>query len=71
MVSQNKNKKYICMYRIKSECPIPGNCTTTNVVYMAEVRREDNGTTTTYTGLTGRSFKTRWQGHKTSFKHEC
>ena len=36
------------------------------VVYMAEVRREDNGTTTTYTGLTGGSFKGRWQG----FRHE-
>ena len=59
-----------CNCRDKSKCPIPGKCTTTSVVNMAEVRREDNGTTTTYTGLTGGFFKDRWQGHQTSFRHE-
>ena len=31
---------------------------------MAEVRTEDNGTTTTYSGLTGGTFKDRWQGFR-------
>ena len=49
---------------------IPGKCTISNVVYLAEVIREDGGPTNTYTGLTEGPFKTRWQGHKTSFKLE-
>ena len=67
---KTKDTGPLCNCRDKSKCPIPGNCTTTSVVYMAEVRREDNGYSTTYTGLTGGSFKDRWQGHQTSFRHE-
>ena len=59
-----------CNCRNKSECPLPGKCTISNVVYLAEVIREDGGPTNTYTGLTEGPFKTRWQGHKTSFKLE-
>ena len=59
-----------CNCRNKSSCPLPSKCTTTNVVYKAEVTREDGGATTTYTGLTEGPFKARWQRHMTSFRHE-
>ena len=48
---------------------VPGKCLTTNAVYQATVTREDNGSSTTYTGLAS-DFKSRWSGHNTSFKYE-
>ena len=65
----NENIPPHCNCRDKSSCPMPGRCATTNVVYQATVTREDQGTSTTYTGLAS-NFKERWSSHKTSFKHE-
>ena len=47
----NENIPPHCNCRDKSSCPVPGRCATTNVVYQATVTREDQGTSTTYTGL--------------------
>ena len=65
----NENIPPHCNCRDKSSCPVPGRCATTNVVYQATVTREDQGTSTTYTGLAS-NFKERWSSHKTSFKYE-
>ena len=58
-----------CNCRDKSSCPLPGKCSITNVVYQATVNRRDQGTSTTYIGLASQ-FESRWQSHKTSFRHE-
>ena len=58
-----------CNCRDKSSCPLPGKCSITNVVYQATVTRRDQGTSTTYVGLANQ-FESRWQSHKTSFRHE-
>ena len=58
-----------CSCRVKASCPIHGNCTSTNVVYSAEVTREDNQQTATYIGLTENKFKTRYNQHQHTFRH--
>ena len=50
------------------ECPLNGNCLTKEVIYRADVVEED-GTTQTYTGLTGSTFKERYYGHTSSFRN--
>ena len=45
-----------------------GNCMAKGVIYRAE-EVEDNGTTSTYMGLTGNTFKERYYGHSSSFRH--
>ena len=48
-----------CQVSRKADCPLPGRCTAENVVYKATVRRLDDQTEETYTGLTT-SFKQRF-----------
>ena len=50
------------------ECPLNGNCLTKEVIYRADVVKE-GGTTQTYTGLTGSTFKERYYGHTSSFRN--
>ena len=69
ILNNNENSAPSCNCRDKSSCPVPGRCLTTNVVYQATVTREDQGTSTTYTGLAS-DFKSRWSSHKTSFRYE-
>ena len=50
-------------------CPVDGACLTRGVVYQATVTREDDQSQETYTGLTSRSFKERWDEHKADMRH--
>ena len=52
-----------CTSVCDDQCPLPGNCKVTNVVYRATVTRSDNDTTETYTGSTYRTFRTRYNEH--------
>ena len=38
------------------------------MVYRAEITRRDNGAVEYYTGLTGGTFKKRWQQHLTDIR---
>jgi hypothetical protein len=58
-----------CNCRVKTDCPLNGNCLTDNVVYQATVTRLDNETTETYVGISATDFKTRYRNHKTSLTH--
>ena len=49
-------------------CPLGGNCLVNSVVYGAEVT-DSQSKTETYTGLTSNTFKTRFYGHRNSFKN--
>ena len=58
-----------CNCRANSDpCPMEGGCLVNNVVYRATVTDQDDKVET-YTGLTGMTFKKRYQGHKNSFKY--
>ena len=56
------------MQEIKWSLPFRGHCLTENLVYRAEVI-DENDNRTTYTGLTGNTFKARHYRHRSSFKH--
>ena len=56
-----------CNCRIKADCPMPGKCLVGSLVYQATVETEN--TSETYVGLTANTFKARFGGHKSSFKH--
>ena len=46
-------------------CPVNGECLTESVIYSASVN--SNNSSMTYIGLTGDSFKTRFNGHTATF----
>lgn len=58
-----------CNCRDRANCPMDGDCLSTNVIYQATVK-EDEGNTETYIGLTETSFKTRYNNHKLSFNNK-
>ena len=63
--SENQNCKCI-----PGECDVDGQCHKKSVVYCAEVKRLDNGSTETYTGLTEQKLKDRIRKHKSDFRRE-
>ncbi len=64
-----EEEKCNCRKDLKPVCPLPGKCTTKEVVYKADIAASD-GSKMTYFGLTENSFKTRYGGHKTSINNE-
>ena len=76
------NKKKIQTHRTKNEveartcncarnktCEVGGKCLTSSVVYCASVTRTDTNETSTYTGLTQDSLKSRINKHHYTFRH--
>ena len=57
-----------CSCRIKSSCPLNGNCLAKEIVYEATL--ETSQKEYKYIGLTEASFKTRYANHKQSFKNK-
>ena len=47
-------------------CPMDGNCLVDSLIYRADIT-DENSNTTSYTGLTSNTFKTRYYGHRQSF----
>ena len=50
-------------------CPLGGECLVTELVYQATVTRLDKQTSETYTGMTGGTFKTRYNKHMSDFRN--
>ena len=60
-----------CRPSNKDPCPLDGECLTESVVYKATVStNQPNMNERTYHGMTENSFKERWYGHRSDFKHE-
>ena len=57
-----------CNCRKPEECPLPGRCTTENVVYRATVTA--NCSVEKYVGLTAMRFKDRFSKHKSEIEHQ-
>ena len=66
-IEKSAEASYNC--KDKNKCPLEGNCIIQNIVYMATVETETN--TSSYVGMTGNSFKTRYYNHIKSFKNRC
>ena len=58
-----------CTSACDDQCPLPGNCLVTNVVYRATVTRTDTNTTESYTGATYRSFHKRYLEHMNDMRN--
>ena len=52
----------------KIKCPLEGNSLIKNIVYMDTVKTETN--TSSYVGMTGNNFKTRYYSHIKSFNNK-
>ena len=67
----NKNNNHTthprCNCRNKDDCPLPGKCTSQNIVYQATVTSQNEEKI--YVGLTSNTFKTRYSAHRNSFIH--
>ena len=63
-----KSAETLCNCKEKNKCPLEGNCLIKNIVYMATVETETNSSS--YVGMTGNSFKTRYYNHFKSFKNK-
>ena len=50
-------------------CPVQGKCLTDCVVYRATVTETVSRKVETYTGVTGNTFKERYNGHKSDIRH--
>ena len=60
-----------CNCRAPNECPLEGNCLSKSLIYQAVVTADDGSKPTeSYIGLTENSFKTRFSGHISSFRHQ-
>ena len=51
-------------------CPLEGQCLTKELVYQATVVRTDTQHKETYTGLTGGTFKDRFNHHNSNFRNQ-
>ena len=49
------------------DCPLDGSCQESKVIYQCSVKEANGGTSETYIGLTGNTFKNRYYKHKKSF----
>ena len=59
-----------CNCRMKDECPMNGECTSTNVLYEAKINSNlRDYEQKVYKGITGLPFKTRFYNHKKSFNN--
>ena len=58
-----------CNCRNKNDCPLDGQCRTSNIVYQATV--DTTTSIETYVGLSSTDFKQRFGNHRQSFKKEA
>ena len=66
LTSMNNTRE--CNCRNRNSCPMNGQCLVKDIVYQATVHTNDSKET--YIGLTSNEFKTRYNNHTASFRHE-
>ena len=57
-------------YKVKSSCPLNGECLTPKMIYRADVSNDENSDKKFYFGLADTPFKERYRNHTRDFKHE-
>ena len=65
-MNKSDEKENICNCRSKTNCPVDNKCFLNNVIYQAKVSTS-NDDHKVYICSTKRSFKSRYNEHKTSF----
>ena len=64
------DKSKTCNCRNKDSCPLKGNCLQEQVIYKCTITSSESQEEAKYIGLTENSFKTRWNQHNFTFRHE-
>jgi hypothetical protein len=65
LLNKQDEDKPKCNCRNKEECPLPGECTSSNIIYEATITTANE--TKKYIGLAATTFKARYANHKASF----
>ena len=60
----------MCNCRNRDACPMNGKCWEEWVILYQATVEQDDGSRSTYVGLTETSFKARYTNHKASFNHK-
>ena len=68
ILNANQTSARDCNCRDKNSCPMEGKCCEKTLIYKAEI--DIGGQKKNYIGCTEGEFKTRYNGHKDSFKNE-
>ena len=68
ILSQDTTAQPECYCNKKENCPLQGKCQETAILYQVTV--EANDKTKKYIGITGGTFKQRYNNHKKSFRNE-
>lgn len=68
-IIKNEQNKFRCNYRIKSECPVEGNCMVKDLVYVAKVQNSVNEESL-YIGASKNKWQKRYYKHRLSSKHK-
>ena len=63
-------QSYGCNCRVKSSCPLNGECLTPKIIYWADVPNNKNSKKKFYFSLADTPFKERYRKHTRDFKHE-
>ena len=63
------NRECNCNTSIK-DCPLDGKCLTKSLIYRATVKPKNKPEVKDYYGLTSCTFKTRFDQHTSSFRHQ-
>ena len=59
-----------CNCRNKKACPLNGNCLESSLIYQCHIKSTENDPGRFYVGLTGNTFKERWNSHNYTMNHE-
>ena len=70
LTSKPPDKSKTCNCRNKDSCPLKGNCLQEQVIYQCTITSSESKEEAKYIGLTENSFKTRWNQHNFTFRHE-
>ena len=63
-------QSYGCNCRLKSSCPLNGECLAPKIIYKADVSNDANNDKKFYFSLADTHFKEIYRNHTRDFKHE-
>ena len=68
-ILNSNSTEYGCNCNNRDECPLENKCLTPRIVYRVNVTNNKIDEHKYYYGISGTSFKERYESHKTYFRH--
>lgn len=70
-IIKGEQNKFRCNYRIKTYCPMEGNCMVKNLVYVAKTEVQNNvNEESRYIGASKNKWQKRYYNHRLSSKNK-